>query len=329
MTRTIAFALTGLMLAFPASGQAAQTFGSLLKNSPAPGPDPCVDTAPGPCTLVAFINPNDVGDPVSSPAPGDGVIVRFRIRTMGAEAVTLRLATATKQGDTILAQATRTGPTVTTQGTGEIEEFPARLQVVKGELLALDAPSTRMVYNQGGNEFTPLYAPPLVEGQGPRGPGGDPTGELLLQAVMEADADGDGFGDESQDACPTQSSTQGACDNAGPGVSRVAVGARAIRYRLSEAATVGFRVQRAAKGRRVRGRCRRETSSNRNRRRCTRYVSLRGSFTDDGKAGPNVRSLPARFRARRLGPGRYRLLITARDQFGNETKTTKRFVIRR
>ena len=168
----IACALTGLALAFPVSGHAAQTFGSLLKNSPAPGPDPCVDTAPGPCTLVGYINPNDPGDPVTSPAPANGVIVRFRIRSLGAEAVTLRLATVTKQGDTILAQATRTGPTVTTQGTGEIEEFPARLQVVNGEQLALDAPSTRMVYNQGGDEYTPLYAPPLVEGQGPRGPGG-------------------------------------------------------------------------------------------------------------------------------------------------------------
>lgn len=325
----IACALTGLALAFPVSGHAAQTFGSLLKNSPAPGPDPCVDTAPGPCTLVGYINPNDPGDPVTSPAPANGVIVRFRIRSLGAEAVTLRLATVTKQGDTILAQATRTGPTVTTQGTGEIEEFPARLQVVNGEQLALDAPSTRMVYNQGGNEYTPLYAPPLVEGQGPRGPGGEPTGELLVQATMEPDADGDGFGDETQDGCPTQRSTQGPCDNTGPGISGVAVEARAIRYRLSEAATLTVRVQRARKGRRVRGQCRRETSRNRNRPRCIRYVSLRGRFTDAGEAGSNTRTLPARFRGRRLGPGRYRLLITARDEVGNETRATKTFVIRK
>ncbi len=305
MTRlALAVALSGLLLAFPASGQAAQTFGSLLKNSPAPGPDPCGDTVPGPCTLVGYINPNDAGDPVTSPAPADGVIVRFRIRTSGAEAVTLRLATVTKQGTTILAQATRTGPTVTTQGTEAIEEFAARLRVVQGEHIALDAPSAKMVYNQGGNEYTPMYAPPLVEGQGPRGPNGDPTGELLVQAVMEPDVDNDGFGDETQDGCPAQSANQGACDFAGPGISRIAVGARRVGYRLSENAAMTFRVQRLRGG---------------------RYRSLRGRFFDTGEAGANRRALPRRFRRSRLSPGRYRLVVSGTDQYGNRAQKTKRF----
>jgi hypothetical protein len=299
----LAFAAS-LLLAFPAVGHGAQTFGSLLKNSPAPGPDPCVDTVPGPCTLLANINPNDAGDPVTSPAPANGVIVRFRLRTSGAEPVTFRLATITNQGGTILAQATRTGETVTTQGTGEIEEFPAQLRVVQGEHLALDAPSTRMVYNQGGNEYTPLYAPPLVEGQGPRGPAPEPTGELLLQAVMEPDADGDGFGDETQDGCPSQATNQGACDTTGPVISRIALRARSVSYRLSENAAMTFRVQRLREG---------------------RYRSLRGRFTDRGAAGPNRRALPRRFRRSRLSPGRYRVLVTATDQFGNKSQRIKRF----
>jgi hypothetical protein len=299
------------LLTVPAAGHTARTFGSLLKNSPANGPDPCVDTAPGPCTLVGYINPNDVGDPVTSPAPADGVIVLFRLRTSAAEPVTLRLATVTKQGDTLLAQAVRTGPTVTTQGTGEIEEFAARLVAHQGEHLALDAPAAHMVYNQGGNAFTPLYAPPLVEGQGPRGPGADPTGELLLQAVMEPDADGDGFGDETQDGCPTQPSTQGACDTTGPGVRAIFVGRRKVRYRLSEDATVTFRVQRA-----------RKTATGH-----TRYRTLRGRFTDDGTAGVNVRSLPRRFRAGTLADGSYRLVLRAVDAVGNATRKTKRFTV--
>ena len=310
--RALAAALAvAALLSVPAAGHAAQTFGSLLKNSPANGPDPCVDTAPGPCTLVGYINPNDAGDPVSSPAPGEGVIVRFRVRTSAAEAVTLRLATVTKEGDTLLAQAVRTGPTVTTQGTGEVEEFPARLVVHQGELLALDAPAAHMVYNQGGNRFTPLYAPPLVEGQGPRGPGADPTGELLLQAVMEPDADGDGFGDETQDGCPTQGSNQGACDTTGPGVRAIFVGPRKVRYRLSEDAAVTFRVQKAR----------------RTRSGGVRYRTLRGRFTDDGVAGVNVRPLPRRFRSNRLADGTYRLVVTATDRFGNATRRTKRFTV--
>jgi hypothetical protein len=311
-SRVLAPALAvAALLSVPAAGHASQTFGSLLKNSPANGPDPCVDTTPGPCTLVGYINPNDAGDPVTSPAPGDGVIVRFRMRTSAAEAVTLRLASVTKQGDTLLAQAVRSGPTVTTQGTGEIEEFPARLVVHPGEHLALDAPAAHMVYNQGGDQFTPLYAPPLVEGQGPRGPGADPTGELLLQAVMEPDADGDGFGDETQDGCPTQRSTQGACDTTGPGVRAISVGKRRVRYRLSEDATVTFRVQRA-----------RRTRSGR-----TRYVTLRGRFSDNGVAGANARSVPRRFRRSRLADGTYRLVVRATDALGNATRRTKRFTV--
>lgn len=35
--------------------------------------------------------------------------------------------------------------------------------------------------------------------------------QVDLAAVLEADADGDGFGDETQDGCPTDPGTQGAC----------------------------------------------------------------------------------------------------------------------
>ena len=146
--------------------------------------------------------------------------------------------------------------------------------------------------------------------------------------MIEPDADGDGFGDETQDGCPTQDANQGACDTAGPGIGGIVVGATTVSYQLSEAATLTFRVQRQAKGRRVRGRCRPQTRRNRNRPRCTRLVALRGSFSDDGEAGANVKTLPRRFRPGVLRPGRYRLVITAVDRFGNQTQTTKRFRVR-
>ena len=44
-------AVVGLF-ALPASGQASDTFGSLLKNAHANGPSPCVDGFPGPFTIV-------------------------------------------------------------------------------------------------------------------------------------------------------------------------------------------------------------------------------------------------------------------------------------
>jgi hypothetical protein len=43
--------------------------------------------------------------------------------------------------------------------------------------------------------------------------GGMEDRELLLNADIEADADHDGFGDETQDLCPTNAATQRSCSN--------------------------------------------------------------------------------------------------------------------
>jgi hypothetical protein len=39
------------------------------------------------------------------------------------------------------------------------------------------------------------------------------NGRVAVAATVESDKDGDGFGDVSQDRCPTQAATQGACSN--------------------------------------------------------------------------------------------------------------------
>jgi hypothetical protein len=100
------------------------------------------------------------------------------------------------------------------------------------------------------------------------------------------------------------------------------VGTR-VRYALSEPATVTFRVERAAKGRRVRGKCRRQTRRNRNRRRCVRHVTLAGSFTHQGRAGPNRFKFTGRLRGRKLRPGRYRLRARPVDAAGNASPTAR------
>jgi hypothetical protein len=290
---TVAAVAIAAMLALPATGNASQRFGSLLKNNPANGSDQCVEDVPGPCTLVAYINPNDAGDPVTSPAPADGVIVKFRMRTTAAESVTFRLANIDKQGDLALAQGVGTGPTVTTQASEDIQEFAARVPVKQGQHLALDAPSTHMVYNNSGNEFTYLYAPTLTAGQGPRGSSGEPQGELLVQAVMEADADRDGYGDETQDGCPTQASTQGACDSSAPSVKKLRLAAGSLKLRLSEAASLSIKIEKKQHG---------------------RFRNVR-TLTRAGKAGQNALSL-----GRRLGPGRYRVSVVATDAAGNRAR---------
>lgn len=317
------------LLALPATGTAAETFGSRLLNQPTDGG--CKTLTP-PCTYVSYIHPSDPdGDPYSGGAPRDGVIVRFRIRASVPDgqspSVTFRLADVMPQGaDSALAAAVGTGPTVNVAGTGEIEEFPARLPVTKGNHLALDTTAVDAVYNADGSKFTYVYAPTLVDGQGPR-PSNDVTAELLVAAVVEPDSDGDGYGDETQDSCPTDAGTQqGACpkpDVTDPKLTGLSLLPKAFKssskllYRLSETATVTVRVEKAKKGRKVGRKCRKQTAKNRLRKRCTRYVKLRGKIEATGGKGLNQLTVASRIGGRNLPPGRYRLVVTARDKAGN------------
>ena len=341
MTRALAglAVVVAGMLALPAVGQAATTFGSRLNHEPANSGECERPPDPGPCTLVSFIHPIDPnGDPYSGGAPVTGVITKFRIRAFGeggtAATVTFRLANISQpdpqNANNAVATLVAEGPTVTIPASNAVDtpilEFPARVPVAQGNHLALDGTNVWATVNNSGDKFTYVFRPPLVAGQGPRG-SIDDAGELLVQADIEPDADGDGFGDETQDSCPSQGTTQGACDTSGPGVSGIAVRARTLQYSLSENAAVRVRVQKAGKGRRVRGKCRRQTLRNRSRPRCTRWISL-GSFTDSGEAGANARTIPRGLRRANLAPGLYRVVITATDVAGNVTRVSKRFRVR-
>ena len=91
-----------------------------------------------------------------------------------------------------------------------------------------------------------------------------------------------------------------------------------FRYRLSEAARVVFTIQRAKPGRRVAGRCRKPTRTNRRRPRCTRYVRI-GRFAQQAVAGANRKRFSGRIGTRRLRPGRHRALLVATDAAGNRS----------
>jgi uncharacterized delta-60 repeat protein len=97
----------------------------------------------------------------------------------------------------------------------------------------------------------------------------------------------------------------------GPAVAPAARrGGALVSFGLDRAATVRLGVESASRGRRAGGRCVRPTSSNRGKRPCTRYSAVAGSFTHRGAAGANRLRFSGRVSARRLRPGRYRLVAT-------------------
>ncbi len=113
------------------------------------------------------------------------------------------------------------------------------------------------------------------------------------------------------------------------GASVVARGGARVAYRLSEPATVVFKVQRVLAGRRSGGRCVAVTARNRAARRCDRYRTLAGGFTHAGATGANALRFSGRLRNRRLAAGRYRLSAVAGDAAGNRSLAkTARFEIR-
>lgn len=90
-----------------------------------------------------------------------------------------------------------------------------------------------------------------------------------------------------------------------------------VRYRLSEPAKVLFTVQRETAGRKVGKNCVAPTRGNRAKRRCTRYVAVRGSFLQTGRQGANSFKFTGRLGGRKLAPGVYRLTGVATDAAGN------------
>jgi hypothetical protein len=115
--------------------------------------------------------------------------------------------------------------------------------------------------------------------------------------------------------------------NFGPSVARV--GTRLL-YRVSEAATTTFTVQRARPGVRRGRRCLPRRRGMRGRS-CTRYVAVRGSFRHRSEPGLNTLRFSGRVAGRRLALGRYRLTAVARDAAGNRSQPVrKRFrIVRR
>jgi hypothetical protein len=92
-----------------------------------------------------------------------------------------------------------------------------------------------------------------------------------------------------------------------------------ISFRLSEAARAALTFSQPRTGRRVRGRCRPPTPTNRRNPRCT-IPNVRGSLSVAAHAGTNrVRFQGRLSRSRRLTPGRYTLTITATDSAGNRS----------
>jgi len=105
-----------------------------------------------------------------------------------------------------------------------------------------------------------------------------------------------------------------------PSIARTKVGTT-ISFRLDEAGQVTLGFQKKTKGRRVGRKCRKQTSRNRSKRSCTRFVSAGSIPAFAGKVGANrVRFQGRLTRSRKLGLGTYRVVLSVVDNAANKSK---------
>ena len=101
-----------------------------------------------------------------------------------------------------------------------VHEFPVRIRVQPGDRIGLSTTDVEIAYRTGHpGDLMGLFS--FRIGDPPPGTVATQDGPPFvgyrtdIAARVETDADGDGFGDDSQDNCPTSAASQGAC----PGVA--------------------------------------------------------------------------------------------------------------
>jgi hypothetical protein len=86
--------------------------------------------------------------------------------------------------------------------------------------------------------------------------------------------------------------------------------ASTVTYSLSAPTTAKFTVERKTTGRKVKGKCKKQTASNKTKKKCPLYKPLKGSFAHSGVAGQNRFKFSGRLGGKPLKPGSYRLVGT-------------------
>ncbi len=159
------------------------------------------------------------------------------------------------------------------------------------------------------------WMPPAGPGSGP-GSGGGGGGGVAVAAVSRETLSPNTF-----PAAPSGPSALAAKRRYGTKVT----------YTLNEAASVRFTVQQAQAGRKVKhGKkttCDPQTKKNARSRKCTRVVTLRGSFTRTGVAGTNKFRFTGRLNGKRLAPGKYLLVATPKANGKTGRAATASFTI--
>jgi hypothetical protein len=157
-----------------------------------------------------FIQTGSPGDMYT--VPSDGVITSWSFQAAASEAPPLKLKMLRRVNAT---DFTTVGDSQSETPTlGMLNTWPTRISVKAGDVPAEFYSDSTSSYRDVPGYVTQEDstgvdpAPGMTfsyEGANPM------SHQIDLSAVLEPDADHDGFGDETQDQCPTKAATQGPC----------------------------------------------------------------------------------------------------------------------
>jgi hypothetical protein len=198
LTVLVAGVVAMVAMSIPGTASAATEFG-----------DSCVADAPySPVALFEFSAP---GNPLPTAAPSGGVITKWKVNlTTEAPEIPTALKVIRQVGaDSILVVGDSTGTI-----RGGSNSFDTRISVQAGDRLAIhgvgEAP-TVICDTEGVNSHLGGFNPAVATGATGPFEEGEADLRVPVTAIPEPDVDSDGFGDETQDACPQSATVQVAC----------------------------------------------------------------------------------------------------------------------
>ena len=344
MARRVVLALLGFCLLAPASAGAAATIGDNLAADPGGG---LSASCGGDCTSTYLVSQLPPAATASGglASPINGVVVRYRIKTiMSTDApsnVRLRLAFDAGGGQYV---GDGSGAIVPVANAAGVQTFNERLPIRTGDVIGIEAvdsgatgsvtlPSMLRGATAGATHLL-FSSPRLSDLAAPRAPtSASPNEELLMNADVEADADHDGFGDETQDACPSNPFTQGACpagggggpppDKTAPVASLTARNSYALRKTLRSGLTIRVSANEA-------GTANGTATYSGKLAATTTVASGNATFTKPGRVKLKLTfTKKARKSLARKKRARLTLKVVVADRSGNRTTTTKRILLKR
>lgn len=189
--------VTGLLLA-PSGASAAVTVGETF-------------VADTPCTsFTTYVQSGSASGQYSMPS--DGVITSWSHQAGPAAAgIKFKVLRSAGADDFTLVGESE----LTTMTAGQLNTLPVRIPVQSGDLIGafigVGPKALCGVFTIGDSDNQIRSTVGDVSGSGVGFPDLDGEAKLSFSASLELDSDNDGFGDETQDQCPDDPSTQGAC----------------------------------------------------------------------------------------------------------------------